>query len=250
MGLSRLYLRENATKICSNHFYDINSTNAGEFLSPFLATVLTLVETSVNSFVRAFMQKLNALCKSICDLTVPQFATLKNCGKRGRYFLRDPSVFASDVVEATSWGVADKTGETACWILLSFVTAVLNLVLLPEFNAVSWCLIGVALLTKVFISYQGRLSFLKLLHLLFMHLRIRCRLQQARSQLGTPGGAKGFLRGAQIFELCPIVLNHVQHIFPGGAKIFLGGIHPPWLRAWVTGLVQSRKEPWAKQLNN
>jgi len=60
-----------------------------------------------------------------------------------------------------------------------------------------------------------------------MHLRIRCRLQQARSQLGTQGGAKGFLRGAQIFELCPIVLNHVQHIFPGGAKIFLGGIRPP-----------------------
>jgi len=36
---------------------------------------------------------------------------------------------------------------------------------------------------------------------------------QARSQLGTPGGAKSFPRGAKIFELCPIVLNYVQHIF-------------------------------------
>ena len=41
---------------------------------------------------------------------------------------------------------------------------------------------------------------------------------QARNQFGTPGGAKSFLRGAQIFELCPIVLNYLQHIFPGGRK--------------------------------
>ena len=27
---------------------------------------------------------------------------------------------------------------------------------------------------------------------------------QARNQLGTPGGEKSFLRGAQIFKLCPI----------------------------------------------
>jgi len=27
---------------------------------------------------------------------------------------------------------------------------------------------------------------------------------QARNQLGTPGGAKSFLRGVQIFKLCPI----------------------------------------------
>jgi len=37
---------------------------------------------------------------------------------------------------------------------------------------------------------------------------------QARNQLGTPGGAKSFLRGPKFFELCPIVLNYVQHIFP------------------------------------
>ena len=44
--------------------------------------------------------------------------------------------------------------------------------------------------------------------------------KQARNHLGTPGGVKSFLRGVQIFELCPIVLNHVQHIFPGGGENF------------------------------
>jgi len=57
---------------------------------------------------------------------------------------------------------------------------------------------------------------------------------QARNQLGTPGGAKSFLRGAQMFwtTVCPIVFNHIQHIFPGGVKNFLGGYSTPWLRPW------------------
>jgi len=38
----------------------------------------------------------------------------------------------------------------------------------------------------------------------------------------------------KFFELCPVVLNNVQHIFPGGAKNFLGwDLSPPPL---VTGL--------------
>jgi len=59
-----------------------------------------------------------------------------------------------------------------------------------------------------------------------------CRKSQARNQLGTPGGAKSFLRGAQNFwtvsnnfKLCPTHLSR-------GAKTFLGGASPPWLRAW------------------
>jgi len=57
---------------------------------------------------------------------------------------------------------------------------------------------------------------------------------QARNQLGPPGGAKSFLRGAQIFELCPIASNCVQHIFPGGQKFSRGILlrAPRWLRAW------------------
>jgi len=43
---------------------------------------------------------------------------------------------------------------------------------------------------------------------------------QARNQLGTPGGAKSFLRGGKFFKLCPIALKYVQHIFPGGGKVF------------------------------
>ena len=45
-------------------------------------------------------------------------------------------------------------------------------------------------------------------------------LNQARNQLGTPGWAKRFLRGAQIFKLCPILSNYVQHIFQGGESNF------------------------------
>ena len=37
--------------------------------------------------------------------------------------------------------------------------------------------------------------------------------KQARNQLGTLAGAKSFQREVQIFKLCPIVLNYVQHIF-------------------------------------
>jgi len=55
---------------------------------------------------------------------------------------------------------------------------------------------------------------------------------QARNQLGTPRGAKNFLRGAQSFytmsnrfELCP------KHSSRGGGE-FSGGASPPWLRAW------------------
>jgi len=32
-------------------------------------------------------------------------------------------------------------------------------------------------------------------------------------------GANSFLRGDQIFILHPIILNYVQHMFPGGRKI-------------------------------
>ena len=43
---------------------------------------------------------------------------------------------------------------------------------------------------------------------------------QARNQLGTPGGPRSFWEGPKFFKLCPIILNYVQHIFPGGGKKF------------------------------
>ena len=45
------------------------------------------------------------------------------------------------------------------------------------------------------------------------------------------GGAKIFPREVQIFEQCPIFINYVQHIFPGGgAKNFVGVLAPPGFR--------------------
>jgi len=55
---------------------------------------------------------------------------------------------------------------------------------------------------------------------------------QARNQLGTPGGRRVFQEGENIFKLCPLALKYVQHILPGRAKIFLGGLRLPWVRAF------------------
>jgi len=37
---------------------------------------------------------------------------------------------------------------------------------------------------------------------------------------GHQEGRRVFREGPKYFELCPIVLNYVRHIFPGGAKFF------------------------------
>jgi len=40
--------------------------------------------------------------------------------------------------------------------------------------------------------------------------------------------------GEEFSELCPILLNDVLHIFPGGDEQFCrGGLRPPWLRACI-----------------
>jgi len=63
-----------------------------------------------------------------------------------------------------------------------------------------------------------------------------CGLKQARNQIGTPGGAKSFLRGAQIFgtmsnifKLCPTHFTRGGENFSRRASPFLRN---PWLRAW------------------
>jgi len=56
---------------------------------------------------------------------------------------------------------------------------------------------------------------------------------QARNQLGTPGGAKSFLRGAQFFWTMSNSFKLYQTHFSRGAKNFLGRASPPL----VTGLV-------------
>jgi len=56
------------------------------------------------------------------------------------------------------------------------------------------------------------------------------RRRQARNQFGTPGGAKNFLRGAQIFKTISNTFFH-----GGVAKILAGGRSPP-APPLVTGL--------------
>jgi len=63
-----------------------------------------------------------------------------------------------------------------------------------------------------------------------------CRLSfnQARNQLGTPGGRRFFWEGLKFFKPCTIFLTYVQHIFQGRRKIFQGRLCPP--RPLVTDL--------------
>jgi len=48
---------------------------------------------------------------------------------------------------------------------------------------------------------------------------VKISITQVRNQLGTPGVAKSFQRGAQVFQLRPVVFNYAQHIFPGGGLL-------------------------------
>jgi len=43
------------------------------------------------------------------------------------------------------------------------------------------------------------------------------------TSLGHQERRRVFPEGPKLFELCPIFLNCVQHILPGGRKIFRGG---------------------------
>jgi len=52
-----------------------------------------------------------------------------------------------------------------------------------------------------------------------------CRGRPVTS-LGHQKGRRSLWEGRKFFELCPIVSNSMQHIFPGGAKNFLGGLRP------------------------
>jgi len=59
-----------------------------------------------------------------------------------------------------------------------------------------------------------------------------CRLV---TRLGRQVGRRLFWVGPKFFKLCPIFLNYLQHIFPGG-RTNIGGIRPlrpPWLRVWM-----------------
>jgi len=53
--------------------------------------------------------------------------------------------------------------------------------------------------------------------------KICCKDLRPVTSLGHQEGREGL----KFFELCPTVLNHVQHILQWGRKLFLGGASPP-----------------------
>ena len=61
-----------------------------------------------------------------------------------------------------------------------------------------------------------------------VHIHSNLHIIRPVTSLGHQDGRRVFREGQQFFELSPIFLNCVQHIFPGGAKNFLvGGFAPP-----------------------
>jgi len=60
-----------------------------------------------------------------------------------------------------------------------------------------------------------------------------CAALRPVTSLGHQEGQRVFREEPKFFELCPIFLNFVQHIFSGVAKNFLGGLRPPCLWAWL-----------------
>jgi len=51
----------------------------------------------------------------------------------------------------------------------------------------------------------------------FVNLMVGCR---PVTSLGHPEGRKVFWEGTKFFQLCPIILNYVQHIVQWEKKIF------------------------------
>ena len=61
------------------------------------------------------------------------------------------------------------------------------------------------------------------------------RTDRPVTSLGHQKGRRVFREGPKFFKLCLKFFNYVQHIFPGGAKKFLGGLRSP-CAPLVTGL--------------
>jgi len=66
-------------------------------------------------------------------------------------------------------------------------------------------------------TYKASFSSPSELHGIAMSKKLR--QPQAHNQLGTPGEAESFLRGAYIFKICPISFKLCQTFFQGGKKI-------------------------------
>ena len=73
---------------------------------------------------------------------------------------------------------------------------------------------------------------------------------QGRKQLGTPRGAKVFLGGDKNIEICPIVENFVQHVFPGETKKFPRGLLSPCAPSNGPGFfIHNTNQVWVNLFN-
>ena len=73
--------------------------------------------------------------------------------------------------------------------------------------------------------------FITLCFQIWKYWRTICMLMQARNLLGTPSGAKGFLRRAQIFWTMSKSFKRCPRNFSREGEKFIGVVSPPWLRA-------------------
>jgi len=65
--------------------------------------------------------------------------------------------------------------------------------------------------------------------------KLKACLHKSRpvTSLGHQEGRRIFWEGPKYFEIRPIFSKYIQHTFPGGAKNFLRGLRPTWLRVCI-----------------
>ena len=69
-------------------------------------------------------------------------------------------------------------------------------------------------------------AFLSMVNSIYQGTHDFCKANVVTS-LGHQVGRRVFWEGPKLFKLCPMVLNYVQHIFPGGGEKNVGGSSPP-----------------------
>jgi len=55
----------------------------------------------------------------------------------------------------------------------------------------------------------------------------KCHSARTVTSLGHQGWQRVFWEEPKFFKLCPIIFSYAQHIFPGGAKIFVNRVLTP-----------------------
>ena len=83
------------------------------------------------------------------------------------------------------------------------------------------CSVGLKILALWMFCFRLKISNLHLVALIGRHV----------ASLERQGGEELSKAGPKFFKLCPIVVNYVQHYFPGGQKVSRG--FPPYAPSWL-----------------